>query len=94
MNLKKAKTPVATTEALSKHETQGAKITANSTATQAANAFDTLRARAALHKIALIASTDDRDRPLHVASRWAHCKSFDSIPAVTEWLQQVTGACK
>lgn len=59
--------------------------------TPQAKHFATLQARAALHGITLIQSTDDRDRPLYVASRWALTRDFDSLLAVSQWLDRVTG---
>jgi len=51
----------------------------------------TLKARCALAGVALIESTDDRDRPVFVVSRWAMCRQLDSLEAVERWLVMVTG---
>lgn len=54
--------------------------------------FNTLRARAALNGIVLLETTDDSDKPLYVASRWALTRSFDNLLALSQWLDMVTGA--
>lgn len=51
----------------------------------------TLKARCALAGVVLIESTDDRDRPVYIVSRWAMCKQLDSLGAVEQWLERVTG---
>ena len=50
--------------------------------------FATLQARAALHRIALVRTTDDREQPLFVASRAELCKSFTSLGAIEDWLKR------
>ena len=57
----------------------------------AAKHFATLQARAALAQVALVQTTDDHERPLYVASRWALCKSFSQLADVEIWLDRVTG---
>jgi hypothetical protein len=52
---------------------------------------DTLRAKCALAGVALVESSDDRDRPVFVVSRWSLTKQLDSLEAVEEWLARVTG---
>ncbi|MCB2001695.1 MAG: hypothetical protein KDH18_03345 [Rhodoferax sp.] len=39
----------------------------------------------------LIPSTDDRDRRVYIVSRWAMCRQLDSLEAVEQWLEMVTG---
>lgn len=95
MNPTNARTSVTTTEALSKQEASNLEFNTSAGSSQAradeGKAFQNLRAAAALKGIALIATTDDRERPMYVASRWALCKSFDSLDAVGVWLEFVTG---
>lgn len=53
--------------------------------------FANLQATCAfLHGIALVRTTDDRERPLFVASRAELCKSFSSLGDVEQWLDRVT----
>jgi hypothetical protein len=52
----------------------------------------TLRAACALAGVALVESTDERDRPVFIVSRWAMCKQLPDLDAVEAWLARVTGA--
>ena len=51
----------------------------------------TLRARAALAGVVLYAATDDHGRAVYVVSRWALTRHLDSLKAVADWLDRVTG---
>lgn len=57
----------------------------------AAKLFATLQAHAAMNGITVLQSTDDHDRPIYVATRWALCKHFNTLAALHDWLEQVTG---
>ncbi len=50
--------------------------------------FSTLQARAALMQVALVQTTNDREQPLFVVSRWALTKSFSSLDEVEAWLTE------
>lgn len=56
-----------------------------------AKRYENCRARCALAGVALVRSTDDRDRPVYVVSRWGLTKQLDSVEAVERWLEMVTG---
>jgi hypothetical protein len=56
-----------------------------------AKQFETLRAEAALAGVTLVASTDDRDLPIYIASRWALTRTFLTLAEVAHWLAMVTG---
>lgn len=56
-----------------------------------AKRLDTARARCALAGVVLVRSTDDRDRPTYIVSRWGLTKQLDSLDAVEKWLEMVTG---
>lgn len=51
----------------------------------------TLKARAALRGIVLIESADDRGRPEYIATWNAMTKAFDSLDALSVWLDRVEG---
>lgn len=53
--------------------------------------FATLRARAALAGVELHRSTDDHDRPLYCAVKWAMVRHLSSLDEVAAWLAQVDG---
>ncbi len=57
----------------------------------AAKTFATLRARAALVGVSLVKSTDDRDRPVFIASRWTMTRQLDTIEDVERFLKLVGG---
>jgi hypothetical protein len=48
----------------------------------------TVQARCALTGVALTITTDDRERPLYVASRDEMCKSFLGLEEVEAWLER------
>ena len=54
--------------------------------------FATLQATLALHGVALVRTTDDREQPLYVASRAELCKSFGSLDQLRDWLHRTVGA--
>ena len=51
----------------------------------------TLRARAALAGIALNAIEDDYGSTVFIVSRWAMTRQIDTLEAVADWLDSVTG---
>lgn len=51
----------------------------------------TLQARAALVEVSLVRSTDDRDRPIFIASKWALTTRLDSVEAVETFLRRIGG---
>lgn len=53
--------------------------------------FATLTARCALAGVTLIETTDDRERPAYVVSRWALTRQLASLDDVVVWLDHVTG---
>ena len=56
-----------------------------------AKTFATLQARAALQGVSLVRSTDDRERPVFVASKWSLTRQLDSVEAVEQFLRQIGG---
>ena len=51
----------------------------------------TLRARAALAGIAMNAIEDDYGKTVYIVSRWAMTRQIDTLEAVADWLDLVTG---
>lgn len=51
----------------------------------------TLKAECALAGVALVESTDDRDRRVYIVSRWAMTRQLDDLDQVAAWLARVTG---
>ena len=51
----------------------------------------TLRARAALAGIAMNAIEDDYGSIVFIVSRWAMTRQIDTLEAVADWLDSVTG---
>lgn len=51
----------------------------------------TLTAQCALAGVVLTVTTDDREKPMYVASRWALTRIFNSLGEVRSWLSHVTG---
>lgn len=51
--------------------------------------LDTAKARCALWGGTLSVTDDDGGRPLYVVSRWALTRSFNSLPELEAWPQQV-----
>lgn len=49
----------------------------------------TRRARAALWGATLLASEDDRGRPIYIVNRWALIRAFADLDQVDEFLRQV-----
>lgn len=54
-----------------------------------AKAFATLQARAALAGVSLVRSTDDQERVVYIASKWAMTRQLDTIEAVEQFLQRL-----
>ena len=63
-----------------------------STAPDTAKRLATLKAECALAGVALIESTDDRDRPVFIVSRWSMTRQLDDLDHVAAWLSRVTGS--
>lgn len=68
-------------------------MTGATTAPVAADAktVATLQARCALIGVQLVRSTDDRDRPTFIASRWGMTRQLDSVEAVEQFLARIGG---
>ncbi|MCW5643093.1 MAG: hypothetical protein KIT63_13425 [Rhodoferax sp.] len=54
----------------------------------------TLKARCALAEVALVESTDDRDQPVFVVSRWAMTRQMSSLDEVEKWLVMEFGTSR
>ncbi len=54
-------------------------------------AFATLQAKAALVGVSLVRSTDEHDREVFIASKWAMCRQLDTVEAVEQLLNRMNG---